>query len=124
MRISEISIDEPEQIPETLRERDQWVCWREEEQDGKPTKIPVTLGAGGFASATESETWASFEAALNYTETEHADGIGFVFITTKSRSSKRNSGQPSVINSANWGGSAGDVSQRGRRGWHSYSLHT
>jgi putative DNA primase/helicase len=72
-------IDEPEQIPETLRERDQWVCWREEERDGKPTKIPVTPGAGGFASATESETWASFETALDYTETEHADGIGFVF---------------------------------------------
>jgi primase-polymerase (primpol)-like protein len=72
-------IDEPEAIPETLRERDQWVCWREEERDGKPTKIPVTPGAGGFASATESETWASFEAALDYTETEHADGIGFVF---------------------------------------------
>ncbi|WP_254824789.1 phage NrS-1 polymerase family protein [Haloglomus halophilum] len=77
--MSEISIDESEAIPETLRERDQWVCWREEERDGKPTKIPVTPGAGGFASATASETWASFEAALDYTETEHADGIGFVF---------------------------------------------
>ena len=77
--MSEPMIDEPEAIPETLRERDQWVCWREEERDGKPTKIPVTPGAGGFASATESETWASFEAALDYTETEHADGIGFVF---------------------------------------------
>ncbi|WP_197052511.1 phage NrS-1 polymerase family protein [Halobellus rufus] len=72
-------IDEPEAIPETLRERDQWVCWREEERDGKPTKIPVTPGAGRFASATESETWASFEAALDYSETEHADGVGFVF---------------------------------------------
>jgi primase-polymerase (primpol)-like protein len=72
-------IDESEAIPETLRERDQWVCWREEERDGKPTKIPVTPGAEGFASATESETWASFEAALDYTETEHADGVGFVF---------------------------------------------
>ncbi|MCF2165468.1 hypothetical protein [Halobacterium salinarum] len=77
--MSEPMIDEPEAIPETLRERDQWVCWREEERDGKPTKIPVTPGAGGFASATESETWSSFEAALDYTETEHADGVGFVF---------------------------------------------
>jgi len=77
--MSEPMIDEPEAIPETLRERDQWVCWREEERDGKPTKIPVTPEAGGFASATESETWASFETALDYTETEHADGIGFVF---------------------------------------------
>ena len=77
--MSEPIIDEPETIPETLRERDQWVCWREEERDGKPTKIPVTPGAGGFASSTESETWTSFETALEYTETEHADGVGFVF---------------------------------------------
>jgi len=77
--MSEPIVDEPETIPETLRERDQWVCWREEERGGKPTKIPVTPGAGGFASSTESETWASFEAALEYTETAHADGVGFVF---------------------------------------------
>ncbi|WP_066419207.1 phage NrS-1 polymerase family protein [Halorubrum aethiopicum] len=77
--MSDPIVNEPEAIPETLRERDQWVCWREEERNGKPTKIPVTPGAGGFASATESETWASFEAALDYSETEHADGIGFVF---------------------------------------------
>jgi len=79
VRMSEPIVDELETIPETLHERDQWVCWREEERDGKPTKIPVTPGAGGFASSTESETWASFEAALEYTETEHADGVGFVF---------------------------------------------
>ncbi|MDB9234589.1 hypothetical protein PN419_14900 [Halorubrum ezzemoulense] len=72
-------VGDQENIPERLRERDQWVCWREAERDGKPTKIPVTPGAGGFASATESETWASFEAALDYTETEYADGVGFVF---------------------------------------------
>jgi primase-polymerase (primpol)-like protein len=77
--MSESSIDELETIPETLREREQWVCWREAERDGKPTKIPVTPGAGGFASSTESETWTSFETALEYTETAHADGVGFVF---------------------------------------------
>ncbi|WP_042663063.1 hypothetical protein [Haloferax sp. ATB1] len=77
--MSDSIVDEPEGIPETLREREQWVCWREEERDGKPTKIPVTPGGGGFASSTEAETWASFEAALEYTETAHADGIGFVF---------------------------------------------
>ena len=77
--MSDPIVNEPEAIPETLRERDQWVCWREEERDGKPTKIPVTPEVGGFASATASETWASFEAALDYSETEHADGVGFVF---------------------------------------------
>jgi len=77
--VSEISIDEREAIPETLRKREQWVCWREEERDGKPTKIPVTPATGGFASSTDPETWTGFERALDYTETEHADGIGFVF---------------------------------------------
>jgi len=77
--MSDPIVSEPEAIPETLREREQWVCWREEERDGKPTKIPVTPGGGGYASSTEAETWTSFEAALDYTETAHADGIGFVF---------------------------------------------
>lgn len=67
------------ECPETLREREQWVCWREEERDDKLTKIPVTPATGGFASSTDPETWRSFETALEYTETEHADGVGFVF---------------------------------------------
>jgi len=72
-------VENQEIIPEDLREREQWVCWREEDRDGKPTKIPVTPGTGAFASSTDPETWASFETALEYTETEHADGVGFVF---------------------------------------------
>ena len=72
-------VENQEIIPEEWREREQWVCWREEDRDGKPTKIPVTPGTGAFASSTDSETWASFETALEYAETEYADGIGFVF---------------------------------------------
>jgi len=66
-------------IPEAIHERDQWVCWKEEPRDGKPTKIPVTPGSGAFASSTDPETWASFETALEYADTENANGIGFVF---------------------------------------------
>ncbi|WP_254525987.1 hypothetical protein [Natrinema caseinilyticum] len=66
-------------LPSGLRERNQWVCWREENRDGKPTKIPVSPSSGGFASSTDSDTWASFETALEYADTENADGIGFVF---------------------------------------------
>ncbi|SDD94068.1 hypothetical protein [Natrinema hispanicum] len=66
-------------LPEELRERDQWVCWKEELRDGKLTKIPVTPGSGAFASSTDPETWASFETALEYADTGNADGIGFVF---------------------------------------------
>lgn len=72
-------VENQEIIPEDLREREQWVCWREEDRDGKPTKIPVTPGTGAFASSTDPETWANFETALEYTETEQADGVGFVF---------------------------------------------
>ncbi|MFC6890324.1 hypothetical protein [Halorubrum trueperi] len=67
------------ECPEKLREREQWVCWREEERDDKLTKIPVIPATGGFASSTDPETWDSLETALEYTETEHADGVGFVF---------------------------------------------
>ncbi|WP_317176064.1 hypothetical protein [Halomontanus rarus] len=66
-------------LPVDLRERDQWVCWRQEQRNGKETKIPVTPGTGAFASSTDPETWASFETALEYTETVYADGVGFVF---------------------------------------------
>jgi primase-polymerase (primpol)-like protein len=75
---SDTSIDTAA-LPASLREREQWVCWKEEERDGKPTKIPVTPGTGAFASSTDPDTWASFETALEYTEIGNADGIGFVF---------------------------------------------
>ncbi|GAB7121021.1 phage NrS-1 polymerase family protein [Natrinema pallidum] len=66
-------------LPEQLRERDQWVCWREKPRDGKPTKIPVTPGNGEFASSTDPDTWASVETALEYADSGDADGMGFVF---------------------------------------------
>jgi len=77
--MSSTSLLERTVLPANLRDRDQWVCWKEEPRDGKPTKIPVTPGSGAFASSTDPETWASFETALEYAGTENADGIGFVF---------------------------------------------
>ena len=67
------------ELPEALVEREQWVCWREEERDGKPTKVPVTPEHGGFASSTDPDTWSSFEDAVEYVETGDVEGIGFVF---------------------------------------------
>ncbi|MFC4452102.1 MULTISPECIES: hypothetical protein [Halorussus] len=66
-------------LPDELCEREQWVCWKEEQRDGKATKIPVTPGSGGFASSTDSETWTDFETAFDYVESGNADGVGFVF---------------------------------------------
>ncbi|WP_276253132.1 hypothetical protein [Halomontanus rarus] len=66
-------------IPETLRARDQWVCWREVIRDGKPTKVPIDPETGSFASSTDERTWSDLETARTYLGTGDADGLGFVF---------------------------------------------
>jgi len=71
-------------IPDTIRAFEQWICWREDDRDGKPTKVPIkpyrTSGTP-FASATDPETWRGFETALTYhrESTSRTDGVGFVF---------------------------------------------
>jgi putative DNA primase/helicase len=66
-------------IPEELRQRPQWLVWRLEDRDGKPTKIPYIAGGVGRASSTDSLTWRPFEEAVQALETGRYDGIGFVF---------------------------------------------
>jgi len=70
-----------ENIPDRLTERPQWVCWRLETRDGKPTKVPYTPGTERRASTSDLMTWATFKEALaSYKVGELAyDGIGFVF---------------------------------------------
>jgi hypothetical protein len=38
---------------------DRWVGWREETRGGKPTKIPYSVRAQGYASATDPATWVT-----------------------------------------------------------------
>ncbi|MFC6723482.1 hypothetical protein ACFQE1_03575 [Halobium palmae] len=66
-------------LPTALIEYDQWICWDEQERNGKPTKVPITPRSGEFASSTDEQTWTCFDNALEYAETGDADGIGFVF---------------------------------------------
>jgi integrase len=67
-------------IPAELRDRPQWVGWRHEVRDGKPTKVPRRPGAPSRnASSTDPATWASFEDARATVERGEADGIGYVF---------------------------------------------
>jgi len=75
---TQITLDESV-LPTALVEYDQWICWREQERDGKPTKVPITPGSGEFASSTDEQTWTSFDNALEYAKSANADGIGFVF---------------------------------------------
>jgi primase-polymerase (primpol)-like protein len=77
------AVDPPiiENIPEQLTERPQWVCWRREIRDGKPTKVPYTPGTERRASTTDLMTWRTFSEVLEAYEAGEPpyDGIGFVF---------------------------------------------
>ena len=69
-------------IPQELRDLDQWVCWRYEEVDGRPTKIPYRSDGSGKASSTDPTTWSSYQAAVDGSLfLGGIDGIGFVFST-------------------------------------------
>jgi putative DNA primase/helicase len=67
-------------IPAELQKRRQWVVWRREERDDRPTKVPYRAGAPRVrASSTDARTWGTFEQALHALENRDADGVGFVF---------------------------------------------
>src|SRR5215208_5472644 len=68
-------------VADTLNVRDlrQWLCWRSEEREGKPTKIPYSPITGGRASSTTPETWAGYEEAVRACKEEGYTGVGFVF---------------------------------------------
>jgi putative DNA primase/helicase len=68
-----------ENIPGQLTERPQWVCWRLEERNGEPTKVPYTPGEDTLASSTDSLTWSTFDKALAAYQAGGYGGIGFVF---------------------------------------------
>jgi primase-polymerase (primpol)-like protein len=66
-------------IPDALLERDQWLCWRAEERNGKATKVPIDPHTGSFGSSTDPETWSDFETARRKARAESDLGLGFVF---------------------------------------------
>ncbi len=68
-----------ENIPEELRRRPQWVVWKLEQRDGKPTKMPYIAGGVGRADSTDLMTWRTFEEAVAALKTGRYDGVGFVF---------------------------------------------
>ena len=66
-------------LPAALVDRDQWVCWRTQERDGKQTKVPIIPGSTQFASTTSPETWTTFSMARQAVTNTPVDGLGFVF---------------------------------------------
>jgi hypothetical protein len=70
-----------ENIPRSLRERAQWICWKYVNRvNGKPTKIPVCAANGRNASTTDPNTWTTFSNAFDsFRRNRTLAGIGYVF---------------------------------------------
>jgi primase-polymerase (primpol)-like protein len=74
------SIPTDDELPRLLTTRDQWLCWRSEDRDGKMTKVPIDPNSGRYASTTDSSTWSAFETARERViSSPELDGLGFVF---------------------------------------------
>lgn len=66
-------------IPSEMRVFPQWVVWRYEDTSSpKPTKVPYSARGNGLASVTDSNTWATFDEAVNALSSGRFNGLGFV----------------------------------------------
>lgn len=66
-------------IPSELKNLRRWVCWKQEEREGKLTKVPYSILNHTRASSVDPETWGSYEDALIGYHQKEYDGIGFMF---------------------------------------------
>jgi predicted transcriptional regulator len=69
-----------EKIPEELKRRRQWICWKYD-VDGKITKVPVAPWVTGDlrrVSVTDPNNCTDFDTAVEYSR-KYAIGIGFCF---------------------------------------------
>lgn len=66
-------------IPEELKKLDRWVCWRWEDRDGKPSKVPINPISGERAMSDNPSTWGTYWDAIEMTRKGAVQGIGFVF---------------------------------------------
>jgi putative DNA primase/helicase len=64
---------------QNIRDLRQWLCWRSEIRDGKPTKVPYSPLTGRRADSTNPETWAGYQEAVRACKEYGYSGIGFVF---------------------------------------------
>ena len=63
-------------IPDELKQLNNWCVWKFQERNGKKTKIPFNAETGEFAKSNDKSTWSNYKTAVN---AEGVDGIGFFF---------------------------------------------
>ena len=68
-------------IPQELKDRKQWVCWRlEPDKDGgKPRKMPINPNTGRGAMSNNPKTWTDYQTAFDAYEKYGYTGIGYMF---------------------------------------------
>ena len=72
----------PENIPQSLKDRQQWLVWRLQTRSGtdKPTKVPYDAKTTGYkGKSNDQSTWSDFDTAINTYKTGSYSGIGFAF---------------------------------------------
>src|ERR1700719_4573755 len=78
---SHIDVSYTRKLPalEELQARPQWVCWRKERRQGKPTKVPYSATTGTRAQSDNPQTWASYAQAVQAQRARRFDGVGYMF---------------------------------------------
>ena len=79
---SSVFILDPERIPTVLRDLRQWVGFKLEPDDKRPSKfkkIPINPKTARAAESNDPSTWGSFEEALAARDKYDWDGVGFEF---------------------------------------------
>ncbi|KMJ55019.1 hypothetical protein AB685_29440 [Bacillus sp. LL01] len=65
-------------IPDELKNTPQWIVWKSEIRNDKPTKIPYQAN-GQFAKSNDRSSWSTFIEAQQAFSTGRYDGVGFMF---------------------------------------------
>lgn len=65
-------------VPAELKALPQWILWKSETRNNKPTKVPYQAN-GEMAQANNRRTWSTFATAVKFYLQGDYDGIGFVF---------------------------------------------
>jgi len=63
---------EKDNVPEEMREKNQWVCWNRD-------KVPINPINNKFASSSNPLTWSSITTTLKNREKNNWPGIGYMF---------------------------------------------
>lgn len=71
-----MSLNTRSNIPDELKQLNNWCVWKFQERNGKRTKIPFNAETGEFAKSNDPSTWSCYETAIN---AENVDGVGFFF---------------------------------------------